>query len=274
VRAESVDALRQHIDDLEKRASVESLAWRGHARPEWKLEPTLDRALQKVAPEQSYEQWLGREQAVVARFKSEAGAYASETETRYLQDIWSTLAFGRHAGLPTRLLDWTWSSWVAVWFACHEHSDADGVIWWFDQSALEEVIHAQWGNWGVPTRAQHQGFANLSEVERQRLGLDQRALEATAFKRDGHAWISKLHYRFPCSRMQAQQGFPTVCGRLRKTHNEAIDELPDSNSIPRGRILIAAGIKGKVLEFLRTMNIHARSLEYPGVDIVARGISP
>jgi hypothetical protein len=274
VRAESVNELRKCVDELEKRMGARCLAWRGHGRPEWKLETTLDRRLHEVAPEESYEEWLAREEAVVARFKSEGGGYASETETRYLQDIWSTLAFARHAGLPTRLLDWTWSPWVAVWFACHEHSDADGVLWWFNQKELESVIGQQWGNWRVPTRAQHLGFARLSEVERQRLGLDQRALEATAFKRDGHAWVSKLHYQFPCSRMEAQQGFPTVCGRLRKAHNEAIDELPDSNSIPRGRILIAAGIKGEVLDFLRTMNIHATSLEYPGIDIVAGGINP
>ena len=275
VRAESIDALRQRIDDLNGGPGARSLAWRGHGRPEWKLESTLDRRLRKVAPEESYEDWLRREKEVIAGFKCCAWQYAGDTEQRQLaESVWTALALGRHAGLPTRLVDWTWSPWVAVWFACHEHSDADGVLWWFNQEQLQNVIHEQWQKWGVPTRAQHQGFTNLLQVERKRLGLDQRALEATAFERDGHAWIANLFYAYPCSRMQAQQGFATVCGRLRKTHNEAIDELPDSNPIRRGRIVITAGTKGEVLEFLRTMNIHAKSLEYPGVDIVARQISP
>ena len=55
------------------------------------------------------------------------------------------------------------------------------------------------------------------------LGLNQRAIEATAFDPNGHAWISKLHYPLPCPRMEAQQSFMTVCGRLRTTHNDALD---------------------------------------------------
>lgn len=276
-RTNDVGTLR---DELERTARMAKkgvkplLAWRGHARAEWKLETTLDRRLEEVAPNESYEQWLGREQAVIERFRTEARVYTSETEARNLQDMWSTLAFGRHAGLPTRLLDWTLSPWVAAWFACREHSDGDGAIWWFNQTQLQEVLHRNWDNWDVPTRAQHQGITDLSGCDEERLGLNQRALEATAFNPNGSAWISKLHYFFPCPRMEAQQGFATVCGRLRTAHDDAIDRLPQNIPIERGRIVIGNGIKGKILEMLRTMNIHAKSLEYPGVDIVARGISP
>jgi len=164
------------------------------------------------------------------------------------------------------------SPWVAAWFACHEHSDVDGAIWWSDQSQFENVIGGQWDNWRVPIRAEHLGVKAEAHVI-ESLGLNERAFETTAFDPHGPPWISKIHYRFPCSRMEAQQGFATACGRLRMTQNEAIDGLPDSESIGRGRILIAAGIKGQVLDFLRTMNVHARSLEYPGVDIVASRLS-
>jgi len=74
--------------------------------------------------------------------------------------------------------------------------------------------------------------------------------------------------------MEAQQGFITTCGRLRKTHNDAFDELADRATIDRGRIRIPAALKEEVLALLRSMNIHAKSLEYPRVDIVARSINP
>ena len=274
VVAASVEELRQRIDELDKRGDgQERLAWLGHARPERQLETTLDRHLRKIAADESYEQWLDFERADLERFKCRASPYASESELEHLKSAWTAMALGRHAGLPTRLLDWTWSPWVAAWFACHEHSDTNAVMWWFNQNGLEEVIHQQWDNWGVPTRAEVLRLQERVDLIGP-LNLNERILERTAFDPQGHAWITKLHYPYPCSRMEAQQGFATVCGRLRKAHNDAIDELPDNGQIGRGRVVITADIKGEVLVLLRTMNIHAKSLDYPGVDIVAREIGP
>lgn len=271
-RVNGVDELHQKIAELRERISnlkskTDSrpeggwpIAWSGRARSEWKLESTLDRHLKKVAPKESYEQWLGREQAINAEFVQRARQYASEIERQYLSNIWTALAFGRHARLPTRLLDWTRSPWAAVWFACVEHSDADGALWWFDLTEFVKQVGPNWDEWGVPLRPG------------QPHPKGDRDFEATAFETHCKPWVCQLRYFYPCSRMAAQQGFLSVCGRLRKTHNDAIDEMPNGGTIKRGRIIIPAGIKGKVCEELRQMNIHATSLEYPGVDIVVQEI--
>lgn len=273
IRAGTVDELVQHITSL-KRQTVgeESLAWRGHTDAEWSLESTLDRHLGEISPNDTYEAWLAREQRMLSEFRRRAERYAGATEGYQLKDDWTAMALGRHAGLPTRLLDWTDSPWVAVWFACHEDSDVDGMLWWFHQQQLEHAIHPHWNKWGVADRATVLGYGNMPRPEKERLGWHERALETTAFKPDGEAWVTKIHYRYPCSRMEAQRAFMTTCGRLRTSHNDAIDRLPDSNTISRGRIRIAASIKGEALQLLREMNIHAQSLSYPGVDIVAREI--
>jgi hypothetical protein len=58
------------------------------------------------------------------------------------QSEWNWLAVAQHHGVPTRLLDWSYSPYVALHFAT-EHTDRydrDGIIWCVDYVAVHKLL--------------------------------------------------------------------------------------------------------------------------------------
>ena len=106
----------------------DNCVYRGAADQQWDLVPSLNRVCAHD---------LSLESHVFRQFRKYGYAELAE-----YSGFWSLLPVAQHHGLPTRLLDWTYSPMVAAHFATEdtEYYDRDGVIWKLDLKQFKQHL--------------------------------------------------------------------------------------------------------------------------------------
>lgn len=102
--------------------------YRGTADQQWNLMPSLNRVCSHN---------LALESQLFRSFRKYGYA-----ELANYSGFWQLLPVAQHHGLPTRLLDWTYSPLVAAHFATEDTScyDRDGVIWCLDVTDFKQYL--------------------------------------------------------------------------------------------------------------------------------------
>jgi hypothetical protein len=170
---------------------------------------------------------------------------------------WDWLALGQHHGLPTRLLDWTYSPYVALHFATQnmERYDRDGAVWMIDFVGAHRELPRD-----LRKRLDDEG-ANLFTTEM--LAESAPALDDL----DGDFVLFVEPPSFD-SRIVNQYALFSVVGRAEASLDDWCAAHPD---LVR-RIVVPAELKWEVRDKLDQANITERVL-FPGLDGISRWLT-
>jgi hypothetical protein len=156
----------------------------------------------------------------------------------------------RHYGVPTRLLDWTESPLIGLYFAVHSQTDHPGAVWHLLPIELNKVANIH------PIHpAEIPGFGDnpvLDNYLPSNLAKEQSSHLTPA------AGLAPRNTR----RMQAQHGVFTI------THRDQtlLEDVGDQSHI--WRVVIPARSKNKIRKEFEAVNINRLSL-FPELDEVA-----
>jgi hypothetical protein len=218
-----------------------NFAFRGRARASERLETSLLRLGGDAG---------ALEGQLIRNFRK----YANRNDVPY-DSTWNWLALAQHHGLPTRLLDWTYSPYVALHFATTTlpSYDVDGVIWAIDYvrahellpSALRDVLESEGAN--VFTAEM------LDRVAQRRAELDLLA--------EDEDFVLFLEPPSLDQRIVAQYAlFSLMSGA-----DASLDEWCGQHEELVRRLVIPAHLKWEVRDKLDQANVTERVL-FPGLD--------
>lgn len=138
----------QSTEDLIKAVREDSFSW--HPKePRWfRGEPNVDTALMPMLYRRGF---APHENALLQMFRARASGFHNAVPMREHTDQWLFLA--RHAGLPTRLLDWSESALIALYFALKE---TNPVVWMLSPHDLNDLSYKQF--WSTVPSARPRQF--------------------------------------------------------------------------------------------------------------------
>jgi len=232
-----VASVAQFLTELKRSRHVDQPLWyRGQAAANWHLVPSIARAKGGITAEPP----------LITRFKQDALALLPERPA----SEWEWLFIMRHHGVPTRLLDWTESPLVALFFAVGDGSKSDGAVWIMQPIELNKIASIK-----PPHPSEIPGFGDDPVLDNY---LPTRLANESKSSLSPAAAIAPRNTR----RMQAQSGVFTI------THREqiALDTIGNQKHV--WRLIVPAKAKTSIREELKVLHI-SRLAMFPELDHVA-----
>jgi hypothetical protein len=242
--------------------------FRGQADSSWGLKSTLERALEYFEIDLS-KKASGVELGLLRKFKRHYHHYLESPIENDNSLEW--LAIMQHYGTPTRLLDWTYSFYVALYFAMnHVKENGSASVWALDTDWIGEVMNGYLGSL--------EGHGDAYAAWKDDKGILEKDTFKKIFAPKQKPPIALIGVVSPLrlnKRLTIQQGTFLCPGDVTKTFEENLIALltkrnPESKS-HFIKLVIHSEQKNKILEHLQRMNMNDATL-FPGLDGLARSL--
>ena len=178
--------------------------------------------------------------------------YAFRPDIRRNTD-WDWLALAQHHGLPTRLLDWTYSPYAALHFATAniDRFEIDGVIWALNYEALKSYLPIKLKNKLDEVGSNSFTTEMMSDVYQSVVRLS----------KEEELFVVAFEPPSLDSRIVNQYAIFTLMSDSRALLNEWLEDKPELYF----RICIPAELKWEIRDRLDQLNINERVL-FPGYE--------
>jgi hypothetical protein len=252
IRIATTDALLKEFNSL-----ANNFIYRGHANADWQLQSSLERV---IGAKWSTNEVRRFEDYSLEIFKAKFHLYDRENLTPDSKLAW--LSIMQHYGVPTRLVDFTESPYVALYFALESYQPSsrdDFAVFALDYTAVMEESIAH-----IKSRD-----ASFTHTRAGIYPIQDKIFDDTVdrFVYD-IAWVTepKRHNE----RLDRQGGCFLVSGNRDKRIREVL-ELPVYSGCRFVKFTIESALYQNIFALLRKMNVTSKSL-YGDLDGLARSI--
>lgn len=246
----TIDSWAEFVGIIQNWQGFRNWCFRGHASAEWSLRSSLSRHIEVSKVCQQV--WRLQENRIRRIFRRKSHLFLDD---RPQDDELEWLALMQHHGAPTRLLDFTWSPYVAAFFAL-ERATTDAAIWAINLPLL----------WTIHDRHKISGVKVAQADPRVRDAFEK------YYSPNRHAFVWQGDpFRMP-QRVVAQSGTFLVSSHLGITVEEILARYPGSGELLVQFVLKTSKLRAEAMASLYSMNITQATL-FPGLDGLARSMA-